>query len=221
LTILTDNIYLYDICDDEKVDNLFNRWEVEGEMVISDKEYTPESLGADPDCEITEEDIANFERMYILIEKEPKKAAKLLDELRAKWGNIPFVCYLELKYLETEKPKKYEPKLVEYSTLYPNYSLINLCTYRVSVLKLEDKSQVPLVEFENIFADRSSITNFEMFDFQSKKMFGILVRKDINELDAMYSAIDNIELAEVYSDYLKSILLLARISALKGILNIV
>ena len=215
LMILTDCIYLIDVCDDQMVDDLIDSWEIEVDMEISELEYTSESLGASNESIITIGDMDMFEEMEVLLEKKPKKAAKLLDKLRAKWGNIPFVCYLELKYIQIEKPNDYISKLEEYSTLYPNYSLIKLLVNASYSLIHKDESNIQLVNFEDIFVDRSSITNFEMFDFQMKKLFGIITRKNLNELNAMLSAVDDLALNEMYGGYLKTIIILTRFNLLK------
>jgi len=213
LIALIDSIYVLDICDEQIVEKLIDSWEVEVNMDISDQEYTPESLGMNPDCLITVEDMDHFEEIFPLLEKNPEKAEKLLDELRAQWGNIPYICYLELKSLEKVNPNEYKQKLVAYSMLYPNYPLIKLCVYLSFTLKQED--QIQLLNFDDVFGGRSSITNFEMFDFQTKKTLGIIARKNMNELDAIYSNIDDLELNEEYFEYLKMMLFLSRINLLK------
>jgi hypothetical protein len=215
LMTLTNCIYIMDVCDDQAVDDLIDSWEVEAEMEMSDREYTTESLGASPESIITLEDMDQFEDMEVMLEKKPKATVKLLSQLRAKWGNIPFVCYMELKYLQKENPKEYIAKLEEYSALYPNYALIKLLVHASYLITHKGVSNIQLVSFEDIFGDRSSITNFEMFDFQTKKLYGIMTHKSLNELNAMYSAIDDLKLNEMYHGYLKTILLLTRFNFLK------
>jgi hypothetical protein len=171
------------------------------------------------DTIISEDDIKEFEEMELLLAKNPKKGAKFLEQLRAKWGNIPFVCFLELKCIEKEKPTEYLSKLEEYSILYPNYSLFKLSVYASYLLNHKKETNIKMLNFEEIFEDRSSITNFEMFEFQTKKLYGIMAHKNLNELDAIYSAINDLDLSEPYMGYFKTIVLLTRFNFLIGHFN--
>jgi hypothetical protein len=142
LIILTDNICLLDVCDYDIVDNLVIKWKAEKEIEIINDDYTTELLGIAPDRIISEEDIADFIETDFQIQESPRKAAKLLKNLRKKWGNSPFLCYLELKYLEVKKPKELESKLKEYIALYPDYPLLKLEAYRSTIIATEDPDKI-------------------------------------------------------------------------------
>jgi hypothetical protein len=110
ISILTDSIYFLDVCDYDIVDDLVFKWKAEIEMRIAEENYTAESLGIASNQIITNTDIDEFSETDILINESPKKAVKLLNALQKKWGNIPFVCYLELKNIENQKSKEYKKK---------------------------------------------------------------------------------------------------------------
>ncbi|MCE5331824.1 MAG: hypothetical protein LLF95_06765 [Bacteroidales bacterium] len=217
LLTLTDSIYLEEICDNDLVDELIERWETEADMDIADDAYTAESLGI-PNRIITEKEMDEFDEIDALMGEKPKKALKCLKELRNKWGNIPMVCYKELKLLETEKPEEFESKLMEYAALYPDFSLLKLELYKLSVMKSKEYQEPNLVDFDDIFEDRSSVTNYEMFEFQMIKLLAIIFRNNLNEMDAMYSAVDDLDLSRDYAVYLKTILMMTRINLLKNYL---
>jgi hypothetical protein len=214
LIILTDSLYFMDICDDDRVDDLLNCWKPESEMEITAEGYTTESIGITPDRIITEEDMAEFDQIDILIQDNSKKALKQIKKLREKWGNIPLLCYQELKRLEHEKPKEYESKLKEYVALYPDYSLLKLEMSRFSI-PVSEGENTKLINFNDHFEGRNAITNYEAFEFQMIKLFGIIKRKNLNEIEAQYDLIGDLKLSEDYSIYMKTLVALARINLLK------
>lgn len=214
MRLLTDSL-LVDICDEDKVNRLMDSWEAESRFSISDEYYTPEFMGIAAGSIITENDMKLFDEIHNLMDNVPSKIPEKLKELRDKWGNIPLICYFELIYLEKENPREYARKCDEYSALYPDYALIYLNRYAYSLIKSADKNKEELIDFKVVFDGRSSITEYEMFDFQSKKLLGIISRENIDELEAMYSAIDHLELNEDYYGYLKTILLIQRIKMLQ------
>jgi hypothetical protein len=214
LIILTDNICLLDVCDYEIIRDLLINWKAEKEVEIVEDDYTTELLGIDPDQTISEEDIFDFIETDILIQESPGKATKLLKKLKKRWGNIPFLCYLELKYLEVKKPNELESKLKEYITLYPDYPLLKLETYRRTIITTEDPDKINLLDFNEIFRGRNAITNYEMFEFQVVKLSVLIGLKDINKIEAQNMIIDDLSVKEEYLGFIGTTVMLAKIKQL-------
>jgi len=214
MTLLTDSILL-DICDNDKVNDLLDSWETESNFSISDEDLTTEFMGIEPERIITKSDLKLLDDYYVSWDEARSKVPKILRALRDSWGNIPLICYYELMYLEKEKPKEYPIKLAEYSALYPDYALIKLNKYAYSVVTSKDNSEAGLLDFMDTFKGRSEITEYEMFEFQSKKMLGFIVKDNLDELEAMYSAIDELKLGDDFYGYLKSTLLITRIQMIE------
>jgi hypothetical protein len=212
--ILTDSL-LVDICDEDEIDVLFARWNAETTMTVSDEKYTSEFLGMEPERIITQKEQVAFDELLDLIYEKSGKAEKQMNQLKEKWGNIPFLCYCELIYLEEKDKKRQEVKLQEFLALYPNYSLLKLMQYALSGSHSTGQNTMALIDFDDIFEGRKSVSNFEMFEFQSKKIFGILTRNNLTETEAMYWMIDDVKLNEKQCQYIKAFLLLSRISMLK------
>jgi hypothetical protein len=212
--ILTDSL-LVDICDEDEIDVLFARWNAETTMTVSDEKYTPEFLGMEPERIITQKEQVAFDELLELIYEKSGKAEKQMNRLKEKWGNIPFLCYCELMYLEAKDKKRLEVKLQEFLALYPNYSLLKLMQYALSGSHSTGQNTMALIDFDDIFEGRKSVSNFEMFEFQSKKIFGILTRNSLTEMEAMYWMIDDVKLNEKQCQYIKAFLLLSRIGMLK------
>jgi hypothetical protein len=214
LIILTDNICLLDVCDYDIIGDLLINWKAEKEIEIVEDDYTTELLGIAPDRTISEEEIFDFIETDILIQESPGKAAKLLKNLRKRWGNIPFLCYLELKYLEVKKPKELESKLKEYITLYPDYPLLKLEVYRRTTIATEDPDKIIILDFNEIFRGRNAITNYEMFEFQVVKLSVLIGLKDINKIEAQNMIIDDLSVKEEYLGFIGSTVMLTKIKLL-------
>jgi len=59
---------------------------------------------------ITEEEEFELDELDMLMNDKSRKVEKCLNELKKKWGDIAYLNYRELKYLELHKPKEYEKK---------------------------------------------------------------------------------------------------------------
>ena len=219
LIALTDSIYFMDICDDAEVDHFCNRWAVESDMVIDEEEYTAELLSQEPGRTITEAEELELDELDILINDKPKKVEKYLNELKKKWGNIPYLNYKDLKYLELNKPKEYKKKITEYCAQFSQFSLLKLEGYKHALINSAKTDDLKLVEFEDIFRGRSSITETEMFEFQMMKLLTLIARGKMNEIEAMYNVLDDLNLSDEYYRYLKTMLTLTRINLLQDYLE--
>ncbi len=216
---LTDAIYLYDMCDDETVENLLEKWESEIDPKIDEEDYTLESLGIEADITLTEADMDEFDNADENIEEKPLTAKLQLDELRSKWGNIPYICYLELKLLENnDNPKEYKIKLNEYAALYPDFPLFKIEKFKTT---LSEGSKINLDDFsfEKAFGGRSTITSFEMFEYLLIWLISLHESTDFNTLEALYVFLDGVDINEDFIDNLKAILIIQRINVLKEYFN--
>jgi len=58
-----------------------------------------------------------------------------------------------------------------------------------------------------------------MFEFQMTKLLLLITRGKINELEAMYNVLDDLNLSEDYYSYLKTMLILIRLNLLQKYLE--
>ena len=219
IVALADSIYYMDICMDDKVDDFCNRWAVESEMTIDKEPYTAELLSQEPGRTITEEEEFELDELDMLMNDKSRKVEKCLNELKKKWGDIAYLNYRELKYLELHKPKEYEKKIEDYCTRFSSFPLFKLEKFRHTIIKSTKTDKVNLIPFEVIFEGRSSITESEMFEFQMTKLLLLITRGKINELEAMYNVLDDLNLSEDYYSYLKTMLILIRLNLLQKYLE--
>lgn len=87
--------------------------------------------------------------------------------------------------------------------------------YRYELFNAKDIDEIVLSDFEVIFSGRSTITNFEMFEFQMIKLLALISRKDIDELQAQNLIIDDLSLRDDYLEFIGSTMMLAKINQLK------
>lgn len=220
LIALTDSIYFMDLCDEDEVNDLCERWEVELNMAIDDETYTAELLSQESGRIITEEEKLELDELELLMKDKPQKAEKQIKKLKQKWGNIPYLNYKELKLLELINAKGYKKKRNDYLVQFAEYPLFKLESYKQKLQDLVNTHDLEIIDFEDIFEGRSSITETEMFEFQMMKLLILIVRGKMNEIEAMYDMLDDFEFSEKFYMYLQTILVLTRISLLDKYLEI-
>ena len=91
--------------------------------------------------------------------------------------------------------------------------------YKHALINSAKTDDLKLVEFEDIFRGRSSITETEMFEFQMMKLLTLIARGKMNEIEAMYNVLDDLNLSDEYYRYLKTMLTLTRINLLQDYLE--
>ena len=219
LIALTDSIYMMDICNTEEVDKLIKSWKAETDMPTDEVEYSARLLSQEPERIITEDEEHELDELDYLINDKPRNFEKYLKGLKKKWGNIPYLNYKELKYLEINKRKEYEKKVMDFCGQFSEYPLFKIEVNKYELIYTEDIANIQLIKFEDIFGNLPSISEIEMFDFQLTKYFTLLALKKTNELEAMYSMIDDLDLNETYYNYLKTMVVLGRINYLSDLLE--
>lgn len=214
LLALSDSIYLNDICDMDEVDNLIEKWEHEIVMDISAEGYTPESLGLIEAREISDEDMEELDELLDNAKDNVQDAMHKIEQLRAKWGNIPYLCYLELIYIDqNENGEAFAAKLDEYHALYPDFSLLKLEKLKNTLLNRNKVSDED-IDFKAIFKGRTAISDYEMFQFQSVKFLALINEDAFDVMQALYEMYDSLEIDEEYVNQLKVLLAISRINFL-------
>ena len=219
LIALTDSIFTMDICNSEEVDRLIESWKAESDMPTDEEEFSARLLSQMPESIITEDEENELYELDDLINDNPQKFEKHLRELKKKWGNIPYLNYKELKHLEINKHKEYEKRAMDVCGQFSEYPLFKIELNKFELLHAENIASIQLIKFEDIFGNLPSITETEMFDFQLTKYIMLLAQHKTNELEAMYSMIDDLDLSDTYYNYLKTTVMLGRINYLSNLLE--
>ena len=220
LIALTDNLY-QEIIDEDELSRVIKSWEVEFSIPVSQKQFIGEFLGIDGDCLISDEDVEQLNNLCSFMELDIRREHNELAAVRKRWGNIPFVANLELKYLLKTHKFIFKRKLKKYLCLYPHYSLIKLTQYEYMLMKdyPNNIDHVGMVDFTSIFENRISIASGEMFDFQIKKMFYLIGKYDLVGLEAMSIIIEKLNLLDGDYIFLYSFVNFSRIRILLQYFN--
>lgn len=215
LIALTDSIYVMDICNEDEVDDIYNSWYVETEMEINEENYSAELLSQEPGFTISEQDEMEWNNVEMLINEEPEKVEQALQALKKKWGDIPYLTYMELKNLKNNNYEAFEQKVMDYCNRFSDFPLLKLEKYLYQFVYSKKPETFKIIEFEDIFEDRDSITELDMYQFQTAKLIYLTVQGTFEELEAMNIVLDDFNIKEEHYNFLYTMLILTRITALQ------
>ncbi len=220
LVALTDSIFFMDLCDSEEVNKIYDSWVADLNVNIGEKYYTWESLGLESEREISDEDKTDFMGLDLLLNTKSKKLKNRIEEMRKKWGNIPYIDVIELHYLKETNPKLFESKLIEYDSKLANYSFFKMLKFKNNYFKNNDqKTFENMIDLDSIFDGRESITPKEIIIYFTNKILALQVRNNKNELEAMEMILEDISLEEEITNTLKMFLIITKIESLMRDLN--
>lgn len=220
LVILTDSIFFSDLCDQEEVEDLCLRWSSDVNVEIDENYYTWESLGLESKREISLKEQDEFNELDNLVETQSKKVKKRLEKLRKKWGNIPYLDYVELNYLEVTDSKLFKAKIDELKPKLMNYPLFKMDLHKnKAASNIDENDMIDLLNIDKIFDGRESISPKEMILYLTNKCFTIEARGNKNEIEAMYILIDDMDLDDTIVDMLNFIISVIRINMIRNIIS--
>jgi hypothetical protein len=217
---VTESIYVYDVTDDDVVDAFFDKWKNEMEMEIDENEFSNESLGVDS-VKFSEEELDDFTQDFGNLLENTSKTLNDFEDLSRKWGNLPFICYHELIWLIERDPVAHDQKLEKYLAQFPAYTLLRLEKLKTDIINQKDDVTFEGFGFEQLFKGRSSITEFEMLEYQlTKTLFMLPNHKDLlNELAAQSMIIDDLDLSQEYLTTLESMMSMIKVRTLREHFN--
>ncbi len=210
---LTDSIFFMDLCDEEDVSNLRDKWSFDADVYIDEDLHTWESLGLESERVLTESELNDLDELDELMDSKPKKVEKKIESLRKKWGNIPYLDFMELKHLESVESKHYNSKYAELAPKLSGYSYFKIFSYMLSVeSKIKNKEQLVVIDIDDVFDGRESITPKEMLLYFTAKLLALEVRNNKNELEAMYRIFEDVELPDSVLNMLRLFISMSRIN---------
>jgi hypothetical protein len=219
LLVLTNTMYSLDLTEDNKVDEMLDKWEPELQMKISEHEYTADSLGLESGTAITEEQEDTFYNTEFEWPDEPDKVKEAFNNLLKQWGDIPYLCYKKLVG-ETDDDN-YNELLDKYCTQYPDYALLRMQKVKSDLMEAKITNW-DLYNIKTVFGERTSVTDLEMFEYQTGKILIMLHANilDTNDLEAQRHLLDSLDINESFIKSLQALLLLVMISRLKDVLKL-
>ena len=212
---ISDEIYVH-LSSGEKVDEYFDSWQNELDLEL-DVNYNNEFIGVDTNFVITDKLLKIIDETILQIDKKPEKADKKIAELEKLIGKTHFIAFLRLEVIKQLSLEEYTKQLKEYTAEFPDCSMLKLIVVLEKCFSNESETTVPT--FESIFENRRSITLFEMYRYWNDKLIMIASQDDINQLEAFYLFLDEININEELIDLLKSTTSLMRILFLEKYLS--
>ena len=209
-------VKLHDISDEifvhlsvaERIKKYLDSWQNELNLEL-DENYNVELIGVEANFVISDKLLKNINETILQIDRNPKKADKKIAELEKMIGKTHFIAFLRLEVLKQLDTAKYIKHLNEYAAEFPESSMLKLMVFVEKCFSNEAETIVPT--FNAIFGNRQSITLFEMYRYWNDKLILIASQEDINQLEAFYLFLEEIDINEELIELLKSTTSLMRI----------
>lgn len=219
LFVLTDLI-LFDLCDEQKVDDLIDSWEAETEITVSENDFTPEFLDISTGKILSKQDIKMLDEVMDLLAEDIPALESKLPALRQKFGETAFTSFIELSILSSSDKDAYNAKLAESYNRFPYYPLFRAKKVTMDCKNSTSEKATLMPDVKSVFEGRKSITAFELDGYLYEKIQCIMSGAGLDELEAFFSLIDDIDLSEDSYNFLKSIMMMMRIQLLKDYFEI-
>ena len=200
---LTDILY-DDLVDFEEVNRWIAKWRKEARDYTITNAASYQMLGLQNEDEVTYEDLS-----YLTKENED---AKLYEYVREKWGELPYVTFLELHGMDDSEKRK--DKLSRTLDQYPDHALLKLEDKTTKIL--DKKLKKTELSFKSSFGDRKEITPFEYVKWQVVRLHYFASTYDLTGIESLFLFND----PEIYTEHHQinmflSVLYATRISVLR------
>lgn len=220
LNLVCESIFLNDVSDDETVDSYYDQWSSEFEMQIEDGKLTLEALGIESN-RFDESELEELISDINQIKNKKKLSKKDFVTLRKKWGDIPLLSYYEITGIVENDKNKHQQVLNDLHIAFPDFSLFKIEILKRQIVNYQDRHSVSTPVFELVFNNRTSVMEFEMYEYQIVKTILMTLQFDdiINKLEAQSLVIEALELPDLYTDALKGLLTFSKINVLTEYFN--
>ncbi|SCD18969.1 hypothetical protein PSM36_0133 [Proteiniphilum saccharofermentans] len=170
---LTDILY-DDLVDFEDVNRWITKWRKEARDYTITNAARYQMMGLQNKDEIAYEDLS-----YLTKEIED---AKLQKYVREKWGELPYVTFLELQGLNDPTEKK--ARIAQALDQYPDYALLKL---EDKTAKIQDKKlKKTELSFKSLFGDRKEITPYEYVKWQVVMLHYFASTYDLAGIESLF-----------------------------------
>lgn len=169
---LSDLLY-YDLVNTKDLKKWIIAWDKEAsEYTITNSAFN-QMLGLPDSVQIEYEDLS-------YMTKESDKA-ELIQYVQERWGELPYVTYLELSLLDD--PKEIKEALDQGLMKFPKHALLKI--ENLSAKISDKKIKKTDFSFKSIFGKRKEITPYEYSKWQSVLLFYFLFNDDLAGIEAL------------------------------------
>lgn len=211
LRLLTEHV-VANMVSPELVDQYTEEYLDDFDFEITDDDFTAEMLGIVEQklsvgtCEL-------FTQVYETAIEDPEAAKLLLNDFRNETPENPASYFLELSILRGEGSPEYEKKVEEYYSRFPEYSLLKILMISSQFASLSTEEEAKKVEaftMQSFFAGRTWIHHIEVFNYLTALLMGLTKMGDMERIQGLYEAYNNLELTDVEIDVLDEYLFIVK-----------
>ncbi len=168
------NLLYDDLTDFKEVNRWVTKWNKEvHDYTITNAAYW-QMLGLHDQNDFTYEDLSHLTKS--VNEKE-------LDEyIRERWGELPYLDFLEIDILDDPSEKK--ARIKRALKQYPDHALLKLEDMAIKIQ--DDKLKKTELSFKSLFGERKEITPYEYVMWQMTWLDYFASRFDLNGIEALF-----------------------------------
>ena len=145
----------------------------------------------------------------------------LLNDFRNETPENPASYFLELIILRTESAPEYDEKVQEYSDRFPDYPLLKILklNYLFTTPSEEAEKEFNALTMQSLFAGRTWIHHIEAYNYLVTLLLGLVHTFDIDRIQGLYEAYNNLELTDVEFEVLDEFVFLIKTTFVEQILQ--
>lgn len=215
---LTDHV-VESIVSPDLVDEYSENYLDDFDFEVTDDVFTADMLGlanhnlSAGTCEL-------FTQVYETANEDKEAAKLLLNDFRDETPENPASYFLELIILRAEESPDYEEKVQEYYSKFPEYPLLKILMSNSLFVdpSTDAEEAVKAFTMQSLFAGRTWIHHIEAFNFLTALMTGLVREVDIDRIQGLYEAYNNLELTEDEFYILEELVFLIKSSIVEQIL---
>ncbi len=186
---------------------------------VTDDVFTEEMLGLANQnlslgtCEL-------FTQVYETANEDLEAAKLLLNDFRNETPDNPASCFLESIILRTEDLRQSEKKVQEYYSKFPDYPLLKILMLndQFADRSIEVEAQLKAFTMQSLFAGRTWIHHIEAFNYLTALLMGLTRTSDIDRIQGLYEAYNNMDLTDDESDILDEFIFLVKSAIVEQVL---
>ncbi len=192
-------------------DKLLNKLE---EIEVTEEPLT-DFLGIKPTTQVEKEELQRqVIEIYKTANSNTKEAKNQLNRLKKIYPDVPVMYFLENILFQSEQKKSNLKRIEEYHLMYPDYGLFKVELSIERCLSGEKLGAKELFEkgTEAYFPGRTKLHPIEMFHYLMLLTFASMVEQNINCLEALNEAIEEIDMEGADYQQISEMIVAGRIS---------
>lgn len=216
---LTDHV-IDRITSPDLVDQYFEEYIDDFDFEITDDVFTEEMLGIS-NQKLSEKTRKLFTKISEVADDDPKKARELWTKFKKETPENPATYFLELIILKAEDNRKYEKKVKEYYSMYPDYPLLKI---EMGINQFNEKSfdfenEIKTFSMKSLFAGRTKIHHTEAYHLITYLFLSIIPGANIDRIQGLYEASNTLDLTIVELNSIDQLMFLIKSMILTQILG--